>query len=492
MTSLASLKQSAMPWSYSYKPPNSNITYDVSNTCCFDTQLQMVYYIWFRGFLPHLVVNKDPLLLEALNNIRKGNSAKARHDLMIGRSVPVKVEKEGNIERWNCWGQLDETKPYPELFRSPGKMHLIWGHCSKMGENCPLHEFFQKKRTDWKRKTLRFPANRNATIQETLLKCDAPSKPCRRDKDNLCPENGTRQGYPVSSYSSCPWMMTIRGDYPFRTLNDIPKEVIFPPDTQYYLASVILIFNGLHFKGISVDAKNAHGKHLLYDGMNAPEDRIQMIKADDPISKYADKYTISELWYVKVDRSSAEKGSASPSTTLKPVGIPNLANTCYFTTLVQILFWVIPLRKSLIAVELSNRDGKEIQPIISETLEADSDILFDALGFLKELLLTLQTAIVEKKPNMKIIMKNLRDIMKNLVKCLGLDPKENQCINEFWNTLFHNYFEFIGVSHLYRLQVTTFYLEVLDHNKTGTAREKKEALSQNLLSILPVDIQKYV
>ena len=287
-------------------------------------------------------------------------------------------------------------------------------------------------------------------------------------------------------------MMTIRGDYPFRTLNDIPKEVIFPPDTQYYLASVILIFNGLHFKGISVDAKNAHGKHLLYDGMNAPEDRIQMIKADDPISKYADKYTISELWYVKVDRSSAEKGSASPSATLKPVGIPNLANTCYFTTLVQILFWVIPLRKSLIAVELSNRDGKEIQPIISETLEADSDILFDALGFLKELLLTLQTAIVEKKPNLKIIMKNLRDIMKNLVKCLGLDPKENQCINEFWNTLFHNYFEFIGVSHLYRLQVTTFYLEVLDHNKTGTAREKKEALSQNLLSILPVDIQKYV
>ena len=134
-----------MPWSHVYKPPNSNITYDVSNTCCFDTQLQMVYYIWFRGFLPHLVVNKDPLLLEALNNIRKGNSAKARHDLMIGRSVPVKVAKEGNIERWNCWGQLDETKPYPELFRSPGKMHLIWGHCSKMGENCPLHKFFQKK-----------------------------------------------------------------------------------------------------------------------------------------------------------------------------------------------------------------------------------------------------------------------------------------------------------------------------------------------------------
>ena len=67
-------------------------------------------------------------------------------------------------------------------------------------------------------------------------------------------------------------------------------------------------------KGISVDAKNAHGKHLLYDGMDAPEDRIQIIKSDDPISKYAGIYNIVELCYVKVDRSSAEKGSASPST----------------------------------------------------------------------------------------------------------------------------------------------------------------------------------
>ena len=112
---------------------------------------------------------------------------------------------------------------------------------------------------------------------------------------------------------------------------------------------------------VSVDAKNAHGKHLLYDGMNAPEDRIQIIKPDDPISKYADKYGIAELWYVKVDSSSAEIGSAYPSTALKPVGLPNLEYTCYLTTLVQIIFWVIPLRKRLIESELSNRDSKKIQ-----------------------------------------------------------------------------------------------------------------------------------
>ena len=75
--------------------------------------------------------------------------------------------------------------------------------------------------------------------------------------------------------------------------------------------------------------------------------------------------------------------------------------------------------------------------------------------------------MIEKKAN-------LRNIMKKFVKCLGLSVHENQCINEFWNNLFHHYFEYIEVSQLYRLQIRTFYLEVLDHNKTGTAREKKK------------------
>ena len=62
--------------------------------------------------------------------------------------------------------------------------------------------------------------------------------------------------------------------------------MIFPPDTQYSLASVIL-FNGQHFEGISLDAKNSQGIHLIYDGMNEPDKWIQTIKTDDAISKYA-------------------------------------------------------------------------------------------------------------------------------------------------------------------------------------------------------------
>ena len=159
--------------------------------------------------------------------------------------------------------------------------------------------------------------------------------------------------------------------------------MIVPPDTQYSLASVIL-FNGQHFEGISLDAKNSQGIHLIYDGMNEPEKRIQTIKTDDAISTYAYNYKVSELWYVKVDYSSSASGSASLSTTLKPdgipnleqasyqpsyslatpplkpVGIPNLGHTCYLTILVQITFWVLPLKKRLIEDEVLNRGSKQI------------------------------------------------------------------------------------------------------------------------------------
>ncbi len=50
---------------------------------------------------------------------------------------------------------------------------------------------------------------------------------------------------------------------------------------------------------------STHGNHLIYDGMNEPEKRIQTIETDDAISKYAYHYIISELWYVKVDYSSS-------------------------------------------------------------------------------------------------------------------------------------------------------------------------------------------
>ena len=102
MTSSALLELPAIKWSYRYKPPNSNIQYQVTNTCPLDTNLQMIIYY---------VVEKYSLLLEALNSIRKGDFDKARHDVLSERifhdlllDLRKRVVKNENIEKWNCWG----------------------------------------------------------------------------------------------------------------------------------------------------------------------------------------------------------------------------------------------------------------------------------------------------------------------------------------------------------------------------------------------------
>ena len=70
--------------------------------------------------------------------------------------------------------------------------------------------------------------------------------------------------------------------YNFHTLNDIPNSVLFPSETQYSLASVILT-NGGHFIGISLDIGNSPGIHLIFDGIKYKhEERIQILSLDDP------------------------------------------------------------------------------------------------------------------------------------------------------------------------------------------------------------------
>ena len=84
----------------------------------------------------------------------------------------------------------------------------------------------------------------------------------------------------------------------------------------------------------------------------------------------------------------------------------------------------------------------------------------------------------------------LTNNMTKFLDTLGLAHNANQCVNEFWSNLFHTFFEYVGVDHLYKLQMTSHYREVLESNKTGKAREKVETLSQTLLSIGESDLKK--
>ncbi len=82
--------------------------------------------------------------------------------------------------------------------------------------------------------------------------------------------------------------------------------------------------------------------------------------------------------------------------------------------------------------------------------------------------------MIEKKAN-------LRNIMKKFVDHLGLSPNDNQCFNKLWNNLFHNYFEYIEVSDLYRLQIRHFIMRKLIATKQGQLMKEKKPIHQLFL-----------
>ena len=124
---------------------------------------------------------------------------------------------------------------------------------------------------------------------------------------------------------------------------------------------------------MSLDVKNSQGIHIIYDGMSGHEDeqRIKVISLGDPISTVIlSGFVIHELWYVKTIPSSVDTMTTSKippmpspsyatmlSTKVEPVGIHNFGNICYFNTLVQIIFWVVPIRKRLLEYKVVKKSS---------------------------------------------------------------------------------------------------------------------------------------
>jgi hypothetical protein len=185
-----------------------------------------------------------------------------------------------------------------------------------------------------------------------------------------------------------------------------------PPETRYFLASVIL-YSGDYYIGLSLDVRNSHGIHISYDGMYGVEKGIQVIRLEDPIQNSIGGFCIYELWYVKaipptVGTITTSKippllfSNVKPqilpmlSTNVKPVGIHNFGNTCYLNTLVQIIFWVVPIRKRLIEYKLSKKDLNKIPPVFLGELEFDPVKLHKGLGLLKKLLVNMRASMTKR------------------------------------------------------------------------------------------------
>ena len=92
----------------------------------------------------------------------------------------------------------------------------------------------------------KFGMNVRPCRKEKAIAGNAPKNYTSESDYDHCSQKGTRQAH---SLSPCPWVMTIHcntGVTIFFTLDDIPKQVVLPPDIRYTLASVIL-YNGSHY-----------------------------------------------------------------------------------------------------------------------------------------------------------------------------------------------------------------------------------------------------
>jgi hypothetical protein len=152
-----------------------------------DTTLQMVFFLWFRGFVPHSVFEKDSLLLQTMIRIRDKNYDQARHELQVQKQIPPKSSNiEGNTDKWDCWGDHRDYRPFPALFASNGPIYMTWENCSKKGEDCPFHDCYVRLSTrpsNFRTKRLYFVTNptQNNTIQEIIdERYGTSQKSCRR------------------------------------------------------------------------------------------------------------------------------------------------------------------------------------------------------------------------------------------------------------------------------------------------------------------------
>ncbi len=101
-----------------------------------------------------------------------------------------------------------------------------------------------------------------------------------------------------------------------------------------------------------------------------------------------------------------------------------------------------------------------------------------------------EKSIEDKKTNLSQTRTALKTKMTRLCNALQLSHTENQCVDECWVILFDHYFDILGVSHLYKVEIITCYREIVETNSRAKPRENKKPLMQTHLQVHEADLKK--
>jgi hypothetical protein len=210
---------------------------------------------------------------------------------VLSKIIPEhKRSRDDKEETLMCTSNMMDNRPFPSLFLPNWPLVQIWGSCSNMKESCPFQKDYQKPITGYKlpraiilslkngRKVQEstdyeygslvkaFERTKNADFVEGDEECPPDKLPEVNRVLYSFPEKWMQQRTFVASIDSWPRVIIIRmthQDHIFPTPKDIPQSVLFPPDIPFSLGSVILT-NGAHFRGISLDAKKIQTGFTFY------------------------------------------------------------------------------------------------------------------------------------------------------------------------------------------------------------------------------------
>ena len=160
------LKQSAIPWSYTYKPPPQQISPMMLVTpapliplfrwsSSFGSEDLFLILLWRK-----ILYFFKPWLISGIKIMIKPDMS-----FKLKTIWPKKTHMDGNRDIWDCVGDPWNYWQFPVLFQSNGPIYLTWDNCSKKGEECPFHDCYIRLST--RRSQIQ---NKNELFKRLLIK----------------------------------------------------------------------------------------------------------------------------------------------------------------------------------------------------------------------------------------------------------------------------------------------------------------------------------
>ena len=149
-----------------------------------------------------------------------------------------------------------------------------------------------------------------------------------------------------------------------------------------------------------------------------------------------------------VDFGMSENDSiATPSSSLRYVGLRNMSNTCYINVLLQWLFHLVPFRHSSLESHVD---------VDAETLLKNmnsSGLMFPmCIGHAQVALFNLTQGFLELQSVCSKTLSSRSQVVdpQSFVGAIGFPYNQSDCCHNAWITLFQFYFDFLELSSRYR------------------------------------------